>query len=1014
MMRNNISKTFKLSIAALAVTTVLTMTSASADDLVGTIIDSQSKTAGYTVKAVNLATGTQRTVSVNEDGSYRLAKMPSGNYKITVMRNGVVVAEDNARASLGTNAVTNFEITAVDDTEVIEVVGSSVSTIDLASSDSGLTIGDVEIARMPIAQNITSVALLAPGTVKGDSAFGNSASFGGSSVAENACYINGLEVTNTRQGLGCGEVPFEFYKEFQIKTGGYSARYGRATGGTMNSVTKSGTNDWEFVAIAQFQPDSLEMAGSTSRGKQGSGAIFRDGSLDKNNKTDFTISAGGPIIEDTLFFYGLLNPRDTESTYTWGGDEFSPNDQYRVEKASSGDNLFWGAKVDWDINEDHRLSLFGYSNRRDIERSVFDYSNGVVGDRKDGAILKRGGEAKSLSYTGYMTDDLIVTALVGNIETEYETESENLICPSVTDSRTTDSPIKGCGAGGSFGANNDENTQFRLDVEYNFGDHTFAVGYDYQERKSANFSSPIGGHSYDYKTLAVGGDFQADSGALENTGTAAFDYVEDRIFDGGGKFESELAAYYIEDKWQVTEDIILDIGIRVDEFDSWGTTGKLLTSFKTDIAPRLGITWDPTGTGESKVYATYGRYYLPVANNTIFRAASGVDDATTAYTYSGVDASTGAPTGLAPLADSANINNGTSSGAADSRQVSGTPIIPEKAIFQGEEADPFSKDEYIIGYEQILNDEYTIGFKGTYREVATALDDYCGRYAYPNCVMINPGDAATWYKDGLYWTGTEWDLADGVTNKWDDPRYDGVPDAGSKQTYSAETIGLPKANNEYTSIESMVKYHADSVNYTLVYTWSRSVGNFEGAVKSDIGQADAGITQDFDFPALMDGADGYQPNDRRHVIKFFGTWEPMENLLLGWNSTLSSGRPVSLFGQGYPSDDPNLNGGWGDLFYLANTDEDGELTGEYTRHTRGSAGRTPWTFNVDLSAAYSFTVSDVDMRASFSIFNVLNSQVETSANEHYESSEGVVNQWHGAAYGFQTPRSARISFEARF
>jgi hypothetical protein len=227
-------------------------------------------------------------------------------------------------------------------------------------------------------------------------------------------------------------------------------------------------------------------------------------------------------------------------------------------------------------------------------------------------------------------------------------------------------------------------------------------------------------------------------------------------------------------------------------------------------------------------------------------------------------------------------------------------------------------------------------------------------------------------------------------------------------------MGLPKAKNEYTAIETMVKFQEDNFRYTFTYTWSRSTGNFEGAVKSDIGQKDAGITQDFDFPALMDGADGYQANDRRHVFKFFGSWEPMEDLMVGWNASLSSGRPLSLFGQGYPSDDPNVNGGWGDLFYLADTDEDGSLTGTYTKHNRGTAGRTPWQFNIDLSAAYNFTISDIDMKASVNVFNVLNTQEASSLNEHYEAAEGVVNQWHNAAYGFQTPRYVRIGFEARF
>ncbi|ENN99402.1 MULTISPECIES: TonB-dependent receptor [Pseudoalteromonas] len=1002
---------FKKNLTAIAVLASLGVAlPAVASDVVGSI-DNISTTAGYTVTVKNPATGLERTLNISEDGSFRFASLPSGSYQIQILKNGAVVAEDSVRVSLGANAKASFDLAQVSDSgpEVIQVLGARISSIDLTTADSGLVITDAEIDRMPINRDLTSVALLAPGAVKGDSAFGNTASFGGSSVAENACYINGLEVTNTRQGLGCGEVPFEFYDQFQVKTGGYSAKFGRATGGTINTTTKSGTNEWEFAAVVQFQPDSLQEEGSISRGNNGAGQIFRDESLDTDSKTDVTISAGGPLIEDTLFFYGLINPRDTESTYTWGGDEFSPNDQYRNESASGGDNLFWGGKLDWDINENHRLSYFAYSNRRDIERSVYEYNNGTVGDRIDGAILKRGGEAQSLSYTGVLTEDLVVTAMAGNIKTEYETQSENLVCPSITDSRGTANPITGCGAGGSFGANNDENTQYRLDVEYVWNDHEITFGIDYQERKSENISSPIGGHSYDYRTLADNGSWQADNGALTNNTGASLDYVEDRIFDGGGSFESELTAYYIEDQWQVTEDFSVKVGLRIDEFDSWGTTGKLLTSFETDIAPRLGFTWDPTGTGDTKVYGTYGRYYLPVANNTIFRAASGVSDITTAYTYTGVDSQTGAPTGLTPLADT--LGNG---GIQNSQQVSGVPVIPEKDIFQAQEADPFSKDEYIIGIQQALNDEYTVGVKGIYREVATALDDYCGRYAYPYCVMINPGDSSSWYSDGYYWNGTDW--GDSSFNN------DGVPDSGSLTTYSAETIGLPKANNEYTAVEFSLDYKADTIRYQFGYTWARSVGNFEGAVKSDIGQADAGITQDFDFPAVMDGSQGYQPNDRRHTFKFFGSWEPMEDLTVGWNATLQSGRPKSLFGQGYPSTDPNLNGGWGDTFYIytnecPDTNGNGDCDQDekiYEKHSRGTNGRTPWVFNLDLSAAYDFTVSDIDMRASVNVFNIFNSQTESSLNEHYEQNEGEVNAYHDAAYSWQTPRYVRIGLEARF
>ena len=63
-----------------------------------------------------------------------------------------------------------------------------------------------------------------------------------------------MNVTDPEKGLVCGSVPFEFYKEFQVKTGGYSAQYGRSTGGVINAVTKSGTNEFEFSATTYYPP----------------------------------------------------------------------------------------------------------------------------------------------------------------------------------------------------------------------------------------------------------------------------------------------------------------------------------------------------------------------------------------------------------------------------------------------------------------------------------------------------------------------------------------------------------------------------------------------------------------------------------------------------------------------------------------------------------------------------------------------------------------------------------------
>ena len=156
----------------------------------------------------------------------------------------------------------------------------------------------------------------------------------------------------------------------------------------------------------------------------------------------------------------------------------------------------------------------------------------------------------------------------------------------------------------------------------------------------------------------------------------------------------------------------------------------------------------------------------------------------------------------------------------------------------------------------------------------------------------------------------------------------------------------------------------------------------------------------------------------------FGSYDVTDDLTVGFNSTLASGRPLSAFGQGYPSNDARIYGSYGDTYYLyTNQCPDNNGNGAcdvdekvYEFSPRGSMGRTPWTFKLDLSANYNFSLSEMDMRATLNIYNVLNSQSVTSQNEHYEArrAEGIYSPSYGAAYSWQTPRYVEVGFEARF
>jgi hypothetical protein len=216
-------------------------------------------------------------------------------------------------------------------------------------------------------------------------------------------------------------------------------------------------------------------------------------------------------------------------------------------------------------------------------------------------------------------------------------------------------------------------------------------------------------------------------------------------------------------------------------------------------------------------------------------------------------------------------------------------------------------------------------------------------------------------------------------------------------------------------------------NFSFLNVWGQSLGNFEGAVKSDIQQPDAGITQGFDFPALMDGADGYLATDRRHALKFFGSYRFTDNLVAGWSASATSGRPLNLFGQGYPDDAADIYGSYGDTFYLftntCNLADGGtgacdgtepQSAKIYEQNTRGAGGRTPWNSTLGASLTYAFEMSKVGFTAQLQMVKILNIQETTSINEHVEVSEGVANERYGTAFAWQQPRHVRLVLQARF
>ena len=186
---------------------------------------------GDVVTIENKSINITRQIKVDAGGTWQASQLPPGVYTVTVTKASGSKETIQVQVTAGQGALAAFS-----GVQSVTVTGNALRTIDTSTVNSSFTLSKSEIERIPVPANVTAVTLLSPGAVAGDGAFGNLASLGGASVAENAYYINGFNVTNILKGLAFNEVPFEAIGEVQVKNGGYSVEYGRSLGGTKDAL----------------------------------------------------------------------------------------------------------------------------------------------------------------------------------------------------------------------------------------------------------------------------------------------------------------------------------------------------------------------------------------------------------------------------------------------------------------------------------------------------------------------------------------------------------------------------------------------------------------------------------------------------------------------------------------------------------------------------------------------------------------------------------------------------------
>jgi len=937
--------------------------------------------AGSQVTVTNTATGLTRTVTVNADGSYRLSQLPIGDYELQVSRGGEPVGTPvSVNVALGGTTTVNLGSGGnVVNLDSVTVVGDQVvNRVDVYSTESATNLTRAEVSRMPVDQSLSSVALLAPGVVASGATFGG-LTFGGSSVAENAIYINGLNVTDPFRRQGFSSVPFNFYEEFQVKTGGYSAEFGRSTGGVINAVTRSGGNEFHAGMELTFEPEAWSSARKDRFHEDGSVderdlKSRDDGSLFKTN-----LWASGPIMKDRLFFFAMYETRDADSKDIDTSEAFF----------TDSNNDFWGTKLDWQITNDHLLEFLAFSDEGESVTSNYDYTwdTATLGNANGDTVSGSGGDNWSVTYTGYLTSNFVAKAMYGENERSALSGSPlDGACSSVFEE--FDGLRGGCHPTNTRVSNRyDRREATRLDFEWTLGDHLLRFGFDQENLDSdSSILNPGDGIAYSVLEEEAGGVLPND--AIVPDGVTHI--VDARRYISGTPITTEMQAFYFEDNWQVTPNLLLNLGLRADKFHNKLSSGTTFAraDFDDMIAPRLGFSWDMKGDGTTKVFGNAGRYYLPLTNRLADYFGGGTIDEHTYYVFNGWEERTH-PTGgtylfpilgpqIGPVDDDQNIPPPDDIRTEVARDL--------KMVFQ---------DEYILGFQQAISPAWSYGVNATYREVSRAVEDarinnIPGCPGYSSFPIINPGDSVTlWCEDtGQYVT------------------FDSSQ-TGYLATGSGFTFGYKKPKRTYKAVEFQLdRAWDDKWSFNASYIWSKSEGNIEGPVNSDAGYADTNLVQFYDHPAVNERY-GVLFNDHRHQLKLRGSYKLNDMFSFGATFSAISGGPITAFGVRWPNDNRSAGGpgefSGGGSGWLCVSGCDDWTTRELVWSERGAFGRMPWV--KDLSASVTWTpFSDIDLKARFSVYNLLNDQTVVNVHSRYESTPGNQMPHFGEGTVWQSPR----------